>query len=164
MSRLDGILDRIRFARRYTLWLLDATPEAEWFQMPGGITHVAYQAGHIALTQFRTCLARGRGERPTDADVIPPTYRDLFGRNPPSPDPAVYPTPAEIRASMNRVHAQVMLEVPTFTSLDLDEVVPPEHKYCKTRGEFLELYSAHEMIHTGQIGLLRRLLGHKPLW
>jgi hypothetical protein len=165
MARLDGTLDRIRFARRYTLWHLDSVPEADWFRMPTeGVTHIAYQAGHIAHAQYRLCLARARGERLSDAVIIPPTYRELFGRNPPSPDPAVYPTPAEIRGTMDRVYAQVLLELPTFASLDLDDVIPPEHKYCKTRGEFLDWCPAHEMIHTGQIALLRRLLGHKPLW
>ena len=164
MSRLDHIRDRLQFARRYTLDLLAATPEADWFRMPDGITHVAYQVGHIAHAEYRLCLLRVRGEQPGDDVVIPPNFVELFGRLYPSPDPANYPPLADIRAALDRVHERVLAELPTFTRFDLDEPVPSTHRLCKTRGEFLEWCPMHEMVHAGQIGLLRRLLGHKPLW
>lgn len=164
MSRLDSILDRIRFARRYTLWLLDATPESDWFQMPSGITHVAYQVGHLAIAQFRLCLKRCRGDRPDDDTLLPPAYLDLFGKLSPSPDESAYPPLADIKATFDRVHERVLAELPAVREPDLD--LPPllPHPKCQTRGECLAWASAHEMLHAGQIGLLRRLLGHKPLW
>jgi hypothetical protein len=164
MSRIAGILDRLRFARTYTRWLLDATPEDQWFQMPGGVTHVAYQVGHLAIAQFRLCLKRCRADQPDDNALLPLAYLDLFGKLPPSPDVATYPPLTEIRATFDRVHERVLAEVPTFREPDLD--LPPlvSHPKCQTRGECLDWAAAHEMLHAGQIGLLRRLLGHKPLW
>lgn len=83
---------------------------------------------------------------------------------PPSPDEASYPPLAEITATFDRVHERVLAEGPTYLEPDLD--LPPliSHPKCQTRGECLEWAAAHEMLHAGQIGLLRRLLGHKPLW
>jgi len=48
MSRLQLAIEQIVFARNYTIWLLDQTPVTEWFrQPPGGVSHVAWQVGHL---------------------------------------------------------------------------------------------------------------------
>jgi hypothetical protein len=166
MTSLDLILERIRFVREYTISLLDATPESDWFRMPsGGVTHIAWQVGHLALAEYRLGLHRCRGIQPGDDALLPPNFLDLFGRSiDPDPDPAKYPPLSEIRAVFDRVHARVLAEVPSYTQFDLDEEVPANHRFCKTRRQFLDWCPLHEMTHAGQIGLLRRLLGHKPVW
>ena len=55
-------LDQIVFARGYTVKLLDATPTADWFRMPpGGVSHIGWQVGHLAMGQYRWLLERVRG-------------------------------------------------------------------------------------------------------
>ena len=69
MSRLQLATDQIVFARKYTLGLLAQTPTTDWFRLaPGGISHVAWQVGHIAFSEYRLALWRIRGSQ---AD---PTY------------------------------------------------------------------------------------------
>jgi hypothetical protein len=54
MSRQGLALEQIVFARNYTLGLLDQTPTAEWFgQPPVGVSHVAWQVGHVAFSEYR---------------------------------------------------------------------------------------------------------------
>jgi hypothetical protein len=57
VNRLQLAIEQIVFARNYTIGLLDQTPMAEWFrQPPGGVTHVAWQVGHIAFSEYRLAL------------------------------------------------------------------------------------------------------------
>jgi hypothetical protein len=165
-SDLEQLAGPIRFARAYTLRLLEQTPLADWFRMPSsGVTHVAWQVGHLAMAQYRMALERIRGARPEDAELISVDFLRVFGRDSvPDPDPAHYPAQEEIRAVFDRVHEQVLRELPGFLALDLDQPPVKAHSLCATRRACLAWCAQHEMVHAGQIGLLRRLLGHPPLW
>src|SRR5262249_23603337 len=108
MTRLELAIEQIVKARQYTLRLLDAVEPAEWVRPPPpGVTHIAWQAGHLAIAEYYLTMERVRGVQPGDDQVIPPTFSRLFGRlTTPDPDPAKYPSPAEIRAVLDRVHQQ----------------------------------------------------------
>ena len=61
MSRLQLAIEQIVFARNYTLGLLDLTKTDDWFRMPqGAVSHVAWQVGHIAYSEYRLALGRPR--------------------------------------------------------------------------------------------------------
>jgi hypothetical protein len=166
MSRPQAVLTNIVFARGYTLRLLDAVPAADWFRMPpGGVTHVGWQVGHLAFAQYMLILTRVRGPRPDDAELAPPSFLALFGRDSVAdPDPSKYPPAGEIRAVFDRVHARVLTDLPAVPDADLDGPLLKPHMLCRTKLECLHWCSHHEAIHAGQIGLIRRLLGHRPLW
>jgi hypothetical protein len=71
MSRLQQAIDQITFARTYTLRLLDQVKEEDWFRQPtAGITHIAWQVGHLATAEFRLGLLRVRGDRPEDEKIM----------------------------------------------------------------------------------------------
>ena len=47
-SRIAAYIDNLAFARGYTVELLAAVPEADWFSMPAGCpSHIAWQVGHL---------------------------------------------------------------------------------------------------------------------
>ncbi len=167
MSRLQLARDQIAFARTYTLDLLDTIPVADWFRMPAeGVTHVAWQVGHLAMAQYRIVFERVRGARPEDEALIPADYLRLFLRDSvPDPDPAKYPSPAEIRGVFDRVHVAVLAYLDAGVPDDvLDDTILTPHRLFKTRIDILRWCAAHEMLHAGQIGLLRRLFGQRPVW
>jgi uncharacterized damage-inducible protein DinB len=166
MSRLQLAVDQIVFARNYTLELLEQTPEAEWYrQSSAGVTHVAWQVGHLAFAEYRLALLRIRGQRPEDERLFSQEFMRRFGANSvPDADPANQPAPAEIRATLDRVHEQVLRELPALGEAELDQPVPYPHPYATTKLRALLWCAHHEMVHAGQIGLLRRQLGYPPLW
>jgi hypothetical protein len=165
MSRLAAARDQIVFARNYTLWLLDSTDPVEWFRQPTeGITHIAWQVGHLAMAEYRLALVRIRGQRPEDAELISEDFVKRFGPSPPDPDPARNPSPAEIRAVLDRVHRQALHELQGLSEEELDQPTAKPHPKFTTKLGSLFWCGQHEMLHAGQIGLLRRLLGHAPLW
>ena len=81
----------------------------------------------------------------------------------PVTDRDAYPEPAEIIATLERVHAQMRREIPTFDGDQLDQPIGPPHAAFATRYGALLFAGDHEMIHSGQIGMLRRLMGKQPL-
>jgi hypothetical protein len=165
MTRLELAIEQIIFARNYTIELLDQTPVAEWFrQPPGGVSHVGWQVGHLAHAEYRLALWRIRGAQPQDSHLISEAHRGLFGyESVPDPDPAKYPSPADLRAVFDRVHEQALREVRGLDESELDQPVPHPHHFAKTKLLAVVWCAHHEMLHAGQIGLLRRQLGYPPL-
>ena len=114
VSRLQLAVEQILFARNYTIRLLDQTPVTEWFrQPPDGVSHIAWQVGHLAFAEYTLALEPIRGVQPQDVDLMPQKYLSLFGADSvPDPDPENYPNQAELRAVFDRVHEQVLQELP----------------------------------------------------
>jgi DinB superfamily len=158
-------IDQLEHVRPYTLQLLDSVNEPEWFRMPpGGVTHIGWQAGHLAFAEYRLALERIRGARPEDSDVIPERFLQQFrAGSTPDPDPRKNPSPKEIKAVLERVHKRALDEARAFEG-DWNATVQRPHPRFTTKVGSLLWCAQHEMIHAGQIGLLRRLLGSGPMW
>lgn len=162
---LQLAIQQIEFARNYSLTLLTDIAAEEWFTLPPGCsTHVAWQVGHLAMAEYGLCLFRQRGRAEIDTSLMTSSFRKTFSRGTiPEPDPAKNPSPAEIRAVFDKVHAQALLELPTFTAEQLAEPVDMPYAAYPTKLGSLLFCSHHEMIHAGQLGLLRRMLGKQPI-
>jgi hypothetical protein len=166
MSELQLLIDQIAFARKYTLRLLDTIDPARWFWQPReGVTHVAWQVGHLAMANYRLGLDRIRGQRPEDEALISTAFLTKFGRDSVSdPNPDRNFKPAELRTVFDRVHQQLLTELPQLAPAELDQPPLKPHSLASTKRACLSWCAEHEMVHAGQIGLLRRLMGNAPLW
>jgi hypothetical protein len=168
--RLETVIKNVEFTRRYTLSLLEDLTADDWFWTPADssekfTTHIAWQAGHIAMAEYGLMLFRQRGrDRDVDATLMSGKFRKLFLRgSEPHRDREGYPEPQEIIEVMDRVHRQVLKEIASFDGEQLDEPAEPPHAAFATRYGALLFAGGHEMLHAGQIGLLRRLMGKAPL-
>ena len=63
----------------------------------------------------------------------------------------------------DEVHRHVIEELRRLPDEGLDEPIESAHPRFKTKFEAIQFCPLHEMLHDGQIGLLRRLLGMKPI-
>jgi hypothetical protein len=164
-GRLELAAARIRGAREYTLTLLGDLEPGDWFWNPSpAVTHLAWQVGHLAFAQYGLVLFRQRGRLPIDADLMSGRFRKTFSRgSTPVADPAAYPDIDEIRATFDRVHQQAMLELVAMSADGLDDAVEAPYAVWPTRFGALLFAADHEMLHAGQIGLLRRLMGKAPI-
>src|SRR5262245_32831239 len=163
-TRLKEALEQIDFTRRYTWERIVTVPLAEWFTTPpGGVSHIAWQVGHIAIAEYRLCLDRLRVRTAADEALMPDTFLKTFSRESLPADVTGY-SAEEIRAVFDRVHARVMEELPNYPDADLD--LPPlkPHPLFNTRIAGLRYAALHEMIHCGQVAMIRRMLGQKPIW
>ncbi len=175
-ARLTIAVKQIEFARRYSKTLLDDLSDDDWFRTPpenltgkniddAYVTHIAWQAGHIAMAQYGLTLFRQRGrDREVDNELMSSKFRKLFMRGTkPEADREKYPAPGEIVEVMDRVHEQTLVEIAGFDGEQLDEPADAPHAAFATRYGALLFAGQHEMIHAGQIGMLRRMMGKQPL-
>jgi hypothetical protein len=163
-DRREFAVKQLEFSRAYLNGMIADIEEDLWFQMPQGVTHVAWQVAHLAMAQYGLCLFRIRGRQPEDLQLMSADFRKKFSKgSQPHPDPAQNPTPAEIRAVLNRVHEQALRELANFSDQDLDVPVDEPHAVYSTKLGAVIFCSLHEMMHAGQLGILRRLLGKSPL-
>jgi len=165
---LRAALGQLDFARRYTLELLDATPRERWFELPAGTsTNVAWQLGHLAVSQYGLLLFRLRGRQPDDLDLIPGRFRKAYGRGSnPSPDRSTQPSAEELLERLQRVDVRARRELSELAEaspeLFLEPVDMPYAAYPVKLGAVL-FCPLHEQVHAGQIGSLRRGLGLDPV-
>jgi hypothetical protein len=163
--RLATAIDRIKFARQYTKRFLAGLSDDEWFWCPSELsTHIAWQVGHVAVSQYNLCLRRVRGRTAEDESLIPDRFIDVFQFGS-TPDPVMANNPplAEIRQVFDAVEQQIVTELATRNDAELDTPVEPPHPVFKTKLEAVEYAPPHELVHAGQIALLRRMMGKPPL-
>ncbi len=162
---LDSALNQFQSARKYTLALIEGLEPDQWFWMPKPpVSNVAWQIGHLAVAQYGLMLFRQRGRQTEDAELLSSELRKLFskGSSPPA-DSKSYPRFDEILALLHRVNDQVMRETNSFNPESMDELTEPPHAGPLTRMGSILFAAHHEMLHCGQIGMLRRMMGLSPL-
>ena len=135
MSRLTLALDQFQLVRDYTNNLLKHVPESEWYRIPaGGVTHVAWQVGHITMAQYRLALERLRGRTREDEALISDDFLRRFGRESvPETNPANALPPADIRAVFDAVCRKALGDLSVFPEADLDSPVLKPHPLVKTK-------------------------------
>lgn len=165
LSPLEIARQQIDFARQYTLEMLTDLSEEDWYTIPtGGISHIAWQAGHLAMAQYGLCLFRIRGRAEQDAELMSSAFRKCFMKGTtPNPNRESLPSPVEIQAVLARIHQQVFAELPSYDDRVLAEPVDKPYAGFPNKLGSLLFCPQHEMLHAGQIGLLRRMLGKPPL-
>lgn len=166
-ERLSVAVRKIEFARKYTLSNLEGLSDDEWFWVPETgndyVTHIAWQVGHIAMSEYGLTLFRQRGRKLEDAELMSGKFRKLFLKGTtPKNDRSAYPEPSAILNVLSAVHEQMRIEIASFESM-LDEESGPPHSAFGTKYGALLFAPDHEMLHAGQIGMLRRMMGKPPL-
>ncbi|MCC9606018.1 DinB family protein [Blastopirellula sp. JC732] len=143
---------------------LDDVDKADWFRMPGDVTHVAWQVGHITIAAYGIGLRMQRGASPADAELGLANYKELFGQgSTPSADASKYPSAETLHANLKKVFAQVEKEMAEYKLSELDDALDPGHPLFKTRFAAMSFLPAHNFMHYGQVSLLRRLFGAAPI-
>ena len=163
--QLELARQQIRWSRDYTNQLIDGVPDQHWFETPLSYpTHIAWQVGHLAMAEYGLTMLRIRGREPDDEQLIPKDFLRLFKKSSvPSTTAGDYPPVSEIQSIFHAVHEASLVAMTTYQPAELEESLPaPTAVYPNKLGS-LFMCSAHEMLHAGQIGMLRRALGHEPL-
>ncbi len=163
--RLEIARDQIVAAREYTESLLADIDPGDWFRQPDEVTtHVAWHVGHLAMAQYGLVLFRQRGRQTEDTELMSSRFRKQFSKGS-QPEPVVENNPSveEIQAVFAGVHRQAMEELERYPLEQLDDPVDKPYAAYPTKYGSLLFCAHHEMLHAGQIGLLRRLLGKSPV-
>jgi DinB superfamily len=164
-TRLQAAAERVERTRRYTEQFLGRLTPGEWFWHPQALTtHVAWQVGHLAVAQYNLCLRRIRGRAAADEALMPEEFFDCFKLgSQPAAGAENNPPLVEIQRVFAAVLAQSLAELAERTDEELDVPADPPHPAFQTKLGGIEYAPLHEMVHAGQIALLRRLMGKPPL-
>ena len=116
------------------------------------------------MAEYALTMIRIRGKEPEDQEFISNSFFKQFKKgSQPSDGASDYPEVSEIRQVFDQVHERAIRELAGYTDEELDVKLPEPHAVFDTKLGSVFFCSAHEMLHAGQIGLLRRLLGKEPL-
>ena len=120
--------------------------------------------GHVAVSQYNLCLRRVRGRTAANESLIPDRFIDGFKLgSTPDPNRTNNPPLVEIRQVFDAVEQQVVAELVALSDAELDVPVEQPHPVFKTKLEAVDYAPQHELVHAGQIALLRRMMGKPPL-
>ena len=136
------------------------TPEQWVFQVHPNCNHALWFAGHMAqLDNFFLSLVAPQRVRQL------PEYQSRFGMgSQPSGDPAAYPPPEEVLATMRERRAALLAALDGMSDDDLAKKLPPgTPDFLSDVGSVFELAVWHEGQHNGQLTVARRALGYQPL-
>ena len=164
MSVTAQLVDQIKTARQWTNNLLADIAEKDWLTMPGGgVGHTLWQVGHLAASQVALVHVRCFGR--DYSSHAPLSYRDLFGKDStPSADPSIYPPIKVVREFFERALRETLDLVSTMDEAALAETAGgAAHPYFSTKAGAVAMVAMHETFHGGQIALIRRVLGKRPL-
>lgn len=161
----DQVLEQMAWARQYTLQLIESVEPDLWYQKPEGAnTNLAWQVGHLAVSQYGLMLFRQRGRSPGDLEIMPGWLRKQFGRGTTPPEVTEKsPAPEELLNRLKAIHERSLQEVADLDASVLSEPTEMPFMAFPIKLGALMFCPYHEGIHAGQIGLLRRLLGLEPL-
>ena len=169
--KLQMAIDQIVAARAYTMTLLEDIDHDQWFhqadlteQASPTPTHVAWQVGHLAMAQYGLLLFRQRGRSLDDSSLMSSSFRKKFSRGTAiSIEPEFYPSVDEILNVFHAIYAQSISELSVYPLNQLNDPVDDPYAAYPTKLGCLLFCVHHEMLHAGQIGLLRRLLSKEPI-
>lgn len=161
----DVALGQIRFARQYTLNLLEHIEPELWNLTPEGApSNLIWQVGHLAVSQYGLMLYRQRGREPEDLELVPGWFRKRFGRGSDPREAANTPTSAqEMLEILHRIDQKAHEQVAQLPIEGFGEATEMPYAVYPMRIGALLFCPLHESIHAGQIGLIRRLLGKPPV-
>lgn len=162
---LQGAIGQIRFAREYVLGLLEATPQERWFEIPDQVpSNIAWQVGHLTVSQYGLLMFRLRGRAPEDLELIPGKFRKAYSRgSTPSTDASKQPSAMALQERLAEVFDRSMVELENVSVETLLEPVEMPYAAFPIKLGAILFCPLHEHIHAGQIGVIRRALNLDPV-
>jgi len=162
MSLKTRLERQLKSARQVSEGLLaDFKSPADWTrQVHPDCNHALWFVGHMAITDnFFVSLVAPEKAKPLD-DLQP-----LFGMgSQPTADPAKYPPPGDLLSTMRDRRAALLDALSGLTDEDLAKPMPAgTPAFLSDVGSVFEAAVWHEGLHSGQLTITRRSLGHQPL-
>jgi uncharacterized damage-inducible protein DinB len=131
----------------------------DWYSRLPGVPNTAiWSLGHIAYHRA-LFLELVSGER-----IYPQEWTSLFAMGcEPLPDPHGYPSTATCLELLDRSLAGLRSYLETATQADLASPPHLPSRFLPTKADVLTHLAAHEAHHTGNLALVRRLLGKEKV-
>lgn len=158
---INPLLIQFNLHQRLYNNVLDGFTDSETNQRPHGdsnMNHVKYLAGHLLNSQYG--LVKMAGLEP---EVKWNNLFAVMGQSR-ARDNFNYPAIEEIWEEWNRWHEPTFKRLKQLTDQELEQSpLPPFNQVASTNGEFWAFLTHHQAYHIGQISILRKAFGKKPM-
>lgn len=163
MKLSERILRQLAQVRDMSEKLLESfqTPEDWTHQLAPDTNHALWFAGHMgACDNWLISMIDPDRAKPMD------DWNAMFGTgSQPKPDADDYPPPAEVLDFMRERRGVLIELLKNCSDEDLAKPAPKDiTDWCPDFGSIFEGTTWHEALHAGQVTLIRRALGHEPLF
>lgn len=162
MSAKQRLQKRLQAARDYSCALLAdfKTPEEWTHQVHANANHALWFAGHMAVSDnfFVSNLAAERVARR-------PEFEKAFGTgSQPTNNPADYPPVADVLAYMKERRTTLLDVLNGLSDAELEQpLAKGTPDFLPDIGSVFETAVWHEGLHSGQLSVCRRSMGHQPV-
>lgn len=161
MDSKHVLLDGLRVSEMVTTMLLGDMDEADLLVRPTpGANHYAWQLGHLIGSMNQMCEMVEPGVLPALPEGFSESYTKETAAN---DDAAAFLSKQEYLNLLNAQRAGVRKLIDELDEARLDEPSPESmRELMPTLGDILHLVSIHEIMHSGQLSVVRRKQG-KPV-
>ena len=162
MSAKSRLQKQLVNARDYSLSLLAdfKSPEQWVHQVHAHANHALWFAGHMAMADnfFLSNVA-------PEKVVVRPEFEKAFGTgSQPTNNPADYPPAEEVLAVMKERRETLLGVLEGMGEADLEQPLPKARAdFLPDVGSVFEMAVWHEGLHSGQLSVARRAMGHAPM-
>jgi uncharacterized damage-inducible protein DinB len=161
MTQIELAADLAQRSQGMLMMTLADFSDADFFVRPcPGANHAAWQLGHLAASEASII----NGVKPGANTTVSEEFASKFKKeNSTKDDVAFFPSKAAILEQLAKTRAATIAFIKTLTPADLDKPGPERmQKMCPTVGHLINLVGNHDMMHMGQLQVIRRKLG-KPV-
>jgi uncharacterized damage-inducible protein DinB len=163
LNAIDVLVHGLTASKRLLLLYVEDLNPQEYLHRPSeNVNCVAWLLGHLALSDRRvTHTMLGVPER--DLPVLPDGFEKRFSRDEGCPQAQEFGDVSGL-AAIFAAHRDLLIQ--TVQASDVDRIAQPlakPHPRFKTAWEAANFMSVHAAMHAGQITVIRRSLGRKPL-
>jgi hypothetical protein len=161
MNQRERLKGRLENARKFSLRLLsDFTSPSDWIhQLHEGGNHALWFVGHMGNTDnFMISMLA------PDQDNSLENFGDQFGMgSQPSSDFSSYPAVEDLLEYMQQRREVLLTLLAGLEDEQLDESTPEgTPAFMPDVASVFETAIWHEALHSGQLSMIRRALGHPP--
>jgi len=161
MDLKQRIVWQLQTIRQLNQQMLPAfTSPKDWtHQIFPGANHALWIVGHLAMVD-NSVLGRFFSK-----PVEKPDYSEKFGRKSnPSPNSADYPSPEDVLSLFHERRSTLLACIEACADAEFEKPAPPGvPPFIHNVGQMFAFTAVHEGMHTGQLSMCRRALGHAPI-
>jgi len=163
MNTAAGIRLSIDMGYLITTSYLSDLSDADLMHRPHAeCNHIKWQMGHLIMSEHQMVADAVPGFMPALPEGFAARYTKETAS---SDDPAAFDSRDELMRVFEEQRAGTLTALATLSDADFDQP-SPEHmrSYAPTLGAMFSLQGSHWVMHAGQWAVIRRQLGHPPLF
>ncbi len=160
MTSRDAILFSLRqVAGLVQMFTADLDHQQMHHRVVPAANATAWILGHLVLSERRALKMLGQDDLP----ALPEGFEERFARNDEATQSADYGDATMLPALFAEHRQRLVAAVESADEAAFDQPLEQPMRIASTVGELLVFFGIHVSTHLGQISMIRRSLGMKPL-